>query len=147
MSHPESAQVGAEIRARLEKLIQTLGFLPDGDERLRYLMSLGRKFPPMDEVLKTDDRLLPGCISRLWIEGGFEEGKCRFQMDADAAISKGIAAAVCGLYEGQTPADVLAVEPDFFAPAGLTSLISPNRVNALASLRRYIVERAVAASR
>ncbi len=142
MSHAESSSPGLEIRSRLEKLINTLGFLPDSDERLRYLISLGRKFPPMDEALKTDDRLLPGCMSRLWIEGAVVDGLCRFQMDADASISKGIAAAVCGLYEGQPAADVLAVEPDFFEPAGLTSLISPNRVNALASLRRYIVAKA-----
>ncbi len=135
---------GAEIRARLEKLIKTLCFLPEGDERLRYLMGIGKKYPAMEENLKTEDRLLPGCVSRLWIESEFRDGRCHFFMDADAAISKGIAAAVCGIYEGQTAGDILAVEPNFFEPAGLTSLISPNRVNALASLRKYIVHQATA---
>lgn len=142
MSSGVTEAAGAEVRARLDKLVKSLCFLPEGDERLRFLLHIGKKFPPMDEALKTDDRLLPGCISRLWIDARFVDGRSQFQMDAEAAISKGIAAAVCGLYEGQTPEDILAVEPDFFGPAGLTSLISPNRVNALSSLRRFIVARA-----
>jgi cysteine desulfuration protein SufE len=127
-----------EIRSRLERLIKSLCLLPDGEERLRFLMQLGRKYPAMDEALKTEDRLLPGCISRLWIAPEARAGRLYFPMDAEAAISKGIAAAVCGLYEGQEPVDILKVEPDFFEPTGLTALISPNRSNALASLRGFI---------
>lgn len=127
-----------EIRSRLDKLIKSLCLLPDGEERLRFVMQLGRKYPAMDEILKTDERLLPGCISRLWIAPEIRDGRIYFAMDAEAAISKGIAAAVCGLYDGQPPSDILRVEPDFFEPTGLTSLISPNRSNALTSLRNFI---------
>jgi len=127
-----------EIRARLDKLIRSLCLLPDGEERLRFVMQLGRKYPGMDEALKTDERLLPGCISRLWIAPEIRDGRCYFSMDAEAAISKGIAAAVCGLYDGQAPEAILEVEPDFFEPTGLTALISPNRSNALTNLRNFI---------
>jgi len=82
--------------------------------------------------------LLPGCVSQLWLQPELRDGRCWFQMDADAMISKGIAAVVCGFYQGETPADILAVEPDFLAEAGLTQVLSSNRSNALASLRRRI---------
>lgn len=138
MSEPDATPGEAEIRARLERLIRTLCLLPEGEERLRYLMQIGRKYPDMDAALKIEDRLLPGCISRLWIAPEARDGRVYFAMDAEAAISKGIAAAVCGLYDGQPRADILKVEPDFFEPTGLTSLISPNRSNALTSLRNFI---------
>ncbi len=138
MSEPDATPGEAEIRARLERLIRTLCLLPEGEERLRYLMQIGRKYPDMDAALKIEDRLLPGCISRLWIAPEARDGRVYFAMDAEAAISKGIAAAVCGLYDGQPGADILKVEPDFFEPTGLTSLISPNRSNALTSLRNFI---------
>jgi len=127
-----------EIQSRKDALIQKLNLLPPGEERLLFVMQLGRKYPAMDEQLKTPDRLLPGCISQLWIETENTDGTLTFPMDADAAISKGIAAAVCGFYNGLCAEAILAVEPDFFEQTGLTSLISPNRSNALSSLRKYI---------
>jgi cysteine desulfuration protein SufE len=59
-------------------------------------------------------------------------------MDAEALISKGIAAVVCGFYQGEAPADILATEPDFLAEAGLTQVLSANRSNALSNLRKRI---------
>lgn len=112
--------------------------LPDAEERFTYLLQKARKFPAMEPGLKTPERLLPGCVSQLWLYLELRDGKCWFQMDADAMISKGIAAVVCGFYQGETPADILAVEPDFLAEAGLTQVLSANRSNALASLRRRI---------
>jgi cysteine desulfuration protein SufE len=138
MSRDPAADI-EEIQARKATLIRRLSMLPPGDERLLYILQLGRKYPAMDEALKSADRLLPGCISQLWIQTDHVEGGLVFQMDADAAISKGIAASVCGFYNGMCPAAILAVEPDFFEETGLSTLISPNRSNALSSLRKYIV--------
>lgn len=138
MSRNTDADV-QEIQTRKASLIRRLSMLPPGDERLLYVLQLGRKYPAMDDSLKSADRLLPGCISQLWIETVRADGGLVFQMDADASISKGIAAAVCGFYNGMCPAAILAVEPDFFEETGLTALISPNRSNALSSLRKYIV--------
>ena len=119
-------------------LIETIGLLPDGEERLAYLLSQGRKFPPLDAVHKTPDRLLPGCVSQLWIYPEYRDGRCYFHMDADALITKGIAAVVCNFYSGETPADIVATEPDFLGEVGITQVLSPNRANGLASLRQRI---------
>lgn len=128
MSLPEKRQ------ALLDDLIT----LPDAEERFVYLIDKAKKWKPLDPALKTDARLLPGCVSRLWLYPEFRDGRCWFQMDADAMISKGIAAVLCGYYSGETPADILAAEPDFLAEAGLTQVLSANRSNALTNLRRRI---------
>lgn len=128
MSLPEKRQA----------LIDDLLPLPDAEERFVYLLGKAKKWPPLDPALKTDDRLLPGCVSRLWLVPEFRDGRCWFHMDAEALISKGIAAVVCGFYSGETPADILAHEPDFLAEAGLTQVLSANRSNALSNLRLRI---------
>lgn len=130
------------IEARKRELIEELNLLPPGEERLLHLINMGRKYPAMDEGLKSDDRLLPGCVSRLWIQEEDKDGGLVFHMDADAAISKGIAAAVCGLYNGQPAEAIAEAEPDFFAETGLSGLISPNRSNAVSSLRAFILKAA-----
>jgi len=119
-------------------LVETIGLLPDSEERLAYLLSRGRKFPALEAALKTPDRLLPGCVSQLWLVPEFSDGLCYFQMDADALITKGIAAVVCGFYSGEKPADIIAMETDFLGEVGITQTLSPNRANGLASLRQRI---------
>lgn len=128
MSLPEKRQI----------LIDDLTTLPDAEERLMYLLAKAKKWPPLDPALKTDARLLPGCVSRLWLYPEFRDGRCRFKMDAEALISKGIAAVVCGFYDGETPADIVATEPDFLGEAGLAQVLSANRSNALSNLRKRI---------
>lgn len=141
-SHCDRESEIASIRHRRQDLIDTLCLLPPGEERLLHLISLGKNYPALPEDLRTGNHLLPGCVSQLWIACQANDGKLHFPMDADAAISKGIAAAVCGLYNGMSPEATLAVEPDFFEETGLASLISPNRSNALSNLRNYIVKEA-----
>ena len=126
------------LAEKRQNLIEDLTTLPDAEERFMYLLAKAKKWPAMDSRLKTDERLLPGCVSRLWFYPEFRDGRCWFQMDAEALISKGIAAVVCGFYQGETPADILANEPDFLAEAGLTQVLSANRSNALSNLRKRI---------
>lgn len=126
------------LPAKRQALIDDLVTLPDAEERFVYLMDKAKKWPPLDPGLKTEDRLLPGCVSRLWLAPEYREGRCWFRMDAEALISKGIAAVVCGFYSGETPEEILAHEPDFLGEAGLTQVLSANRSNALSNLRRRI---------
>jgi len=126
------------ILEKRDALVETLSLLPDNDERFTYLIGAGRRYPVMEPKDRLDERLLPGCISRLWLLPEYREGRCYFQMDADAQITKGIAAVVCHLYSGETPQDVIAQEIDFLADVGVTQLLSPNRRNGLSSLRKRI---------
>jgi cysteine desulfuration protein SufE len=126
------------ILEKRDALVETLSLLPDNDERFTYLIGAGRRYPVMDPKDRLDERLLPGCISRLWLLPEYRDGRCYFQMDADAQITKGIAAVVCHLYSGETPQDIIAQEIDFLAEVGVTQLLSPNRRNGLSSLRKRI---------
>jgi cysteine desulfuration protein SufE len=119
-------------------LVETISLLPDGEERLAYLLSRGRTFPSLAAQFRTDERLLPGCVSQLWLVPEYRDGRCYFHMDADALITKGIAAVVCTFYSGETAADIIAMEPDFLREVGITQVLSPNRANGLASLRQRI---------
>jgi len=126
------------ILEKRDALVETLSLLPDNDERFTHLINVGRRYPVMDPKDRLDERLLPGCISRLWLLPEYRDGRCFFQMDADAQITKGIAAVVCHLYSGETPQDVIGQEIDFLAEVGVTQLLSPNRRNGLSSLRKRI---------
>ncbi len=126
------------LAEKRQTLIDDLMSLPDAEERFMYLLAKAKKWPALDAGLKTEGRLLPGCVSRLWFYPEFRDGRCWFRMDAEALISKGIAAVVCGFYDGETPAAILATEPDFLAEAGLSQVLSANRSNALSNLRKRI---------
>ncbi|HEY8966986.1 MAG TPA: SufE family protein [Candidatus Methylacidiphilales bacterium] len=119
-------------------LVDAFQSLPDGEERLSYLLSMGRKAPLLPDAEKSDDLLLSGCMSRLWVLPEFRDGKCWFRTDSDAQIVKGIAAMVCNFYSGETPADIVATELDFLAEAGVPQLLTPNRRSGLSSLRGRI---------
>ena len=126
------------LQEKRAELIDAFQSLPDGEERLGYLLSMGKRFPVLPDVEKSDDLLLPGCMSRLWLLPEYRDGRCHFRMDADAQIVKGIAALVCGFYNGELPADIAATELDFLAEAGVPQLLTPNRRSGLSSLRGRI---------
>jgi cysteine desulfuration protein SufE len=137
---PPALTVGQSmsLSAKHDALVEMFTLLPDDEERFRHILALGRRYPALAPALHTDDRLLPGCVSRLWFVPEFRDGKCRFHMDADAQISKGIAALLCDFYNGETPADIVTTEPAFLNEIGLPQALSANRSNALASLRGRI---------
>ncbi|MSU52817.1 MAG: SufE family protein [Opitutaceae bacterium] len=122
------------LSAKRALLVATFTSLPDSDARFFHLINLGRRYPPLDPALKADAWLVPGCVSRLWFIPQLRDGRCAFALDAEAAISKGVAALVCDYYEGATPEEILTDDLDFRALAGLQGLLSPNRSNGLASL-------------
>ncbi|MBT3469548.1 MAG: SufE family protein, partial [Opitutae bacterium] len=74
----------------------------------------------------------------LWVFPRFKDGKCYFQADSDAAITKGTATMLCELYSNESPKEIIDLEPDFLADVGITQHLSPNRRNGLTSVRQKI---------
>jgi cysteine desulfuration protein SufE len=134
------------IKDKQNHIVETFAILPDMEEKFRWVMEAGDKYPQIDSRHRVAGNLLPGCISQLWLHPELRDGRCHFEMDADAKISKGIAAVVCGVFEGETPADVAAADMSFLDEAGLAQMLSSNRSNGLASLSRRIHEFAQAES-
>ena len=110
----------------------------DHFERFAYVIDRAKGHPPLEDEYKIDTFLIEGCLSQLWIFPEFKEEKCYFHTDSDAAITKGTAALLCELYSGETPEDVLSMEPGFLADVGITQHLSPNRRNGLTNVRKKI---------
>jgi cysteine desulfuration protein SufE len=113
----------------------TLSLFDDWQERYRYLIDLGRDLPAMPASLRTDERLIRGCQSRVWLAHDVHDGHLRFVMDSDAHIVRGLIAVVLCLVQGRTPADIARADIEaFFARIDLLGHLSPTRGNGLRAL-------------
>ena len=125
-------------RQRQSALIARYAILPDAHERLAALTSRRSHLPPLPPEARTDAALVPGCVSRVWLAGSMENGKCRFQMHAESALVKGLVAALCELYDDATPEEILEEEPELFEARGIAAPRTPTRLNGLAHVRAHI---------
>ncbi len=103
-------------------------------DKYEYLIDLGRRLEPFPEELKTDDRLIKGCQSRVWLDAREEDGRLYFRADSDAIITKGIISLLIGVYSGRTAAEIAADDFAFVDSLGLRENLSPTRANGLASM-------------
>jgi cysteine desulfuration protein SufE len=127
-----------DIAEKQQALISRFQLIEDAHERLAAIVARGKKWPGVSEAERTDANRVPGCTSRVWLVGRFENGRCHFQMDADSPLVKGLVALLCELYDGATPAEIAATEPELIAALHLDRQISPTRLHGLASVRRMI---------
>lgn len=112
-------------------------------DKYEYLIDLGKKLDAYPEEAKTEDKLIKGCQSRVWLDWTLEDGRLVFRADSDAIITKGIISLLIGVYSGRTPAEIAADDFSFVDGIGLKENLSPTRANGLASMIATI--RAVAA--
>ena len=103
-------------------------------DKYEYLIDLWRRLEPFPEELKTDDRLIKGCQSRVWLDTREEDGRLYFRADSDAIITKGIISLLIGVYSGRTAAEIAADDFAFVDRLGLRENLSPTRANGLASM-------------
>lgn len=112
-------------------------------DKYEYLIDLGKKLDAYPEDAKTEDKLIKGCQSRVWLDWTLKDGRLVFRADSDAIITKGIISLLIGVYSGRTPAEIAADDFSFVDGIGLKENLSPTRANGLASMIATI--RAVAA--
>ena len=103
-------------------------------DKYEYLIDLGRRLEPFPEELKTDDRLIKGCQSRVWLDAREEDGRLYFRADSDAIITKGIISLLIGVYSGRTAREIADDDFSFVDQLGLRENLSPTRANGLASM-------------
>ncbi len=126
-------------RQRQSTLISRYSILPDPHERLAALTARRPHLSALPPESRIDAALVPGCVSRVWLVGSMENGRCRFQMHAESALVKGLAATLCELYDDATPGEILETEPELFEALGIAAQLTPTRLNGLAHLRARIV--------
>ena len=129
------------IEAIQNEIIEEFSLFEDWMQRYEYMIELGKSLPLIAEQYKTDDYLIKGCQSQVWLHADYQEGKVFFTADSDAIITKGIVALLVRVYSGHTAEEILAAKTDFIDQIGLKEHLSPTRANGLVSMleqmRRY----------
>jgi len=119
---------------------RTLGPIEDPQERLTVAIGLKSTMAPLKAEERTDARLVRGCVSRVWLAAEMEEGRCRFRVDADSPMVKGLVTMLCGIYDGATPEEVVREEPAVLDELGILRNLTPTRQNGLAAVWRVMVK-------
>ena len=120
------------------EIVDEFAIFTDWMDKYEYIIELGKGVPAIAENEKTEDNLITGCQSRVWLSCRVEDGKLYFAADSDAIITKGIISLLIRVYNGQAPADILANEPEFIGEIGLQENLSPTRANGLVSMIKQI---------
>lgn len=124
----------ATINEKQDDIIEEFGAFDDWLDRYQLLIDLGSEQPPLDEQYKTDNNLIEGCQSRVWLQADFIGGKVFFRAESDALIVKGIVALLIKVYSGHTPDEILSSDLYFVEAIGLKEHLSPTRSNGLLSM-------------
>ncbi len=127
-----------EIREIQDEIIDEFAMFDDWDERFQYVIDLGKSLPLIDEKFKTDDNLITGCQSKVWLQADVSDGKIVFTADSDAIITKGIIAVLIRAFSNQMPAAILEADTSFVDEIGLKQHLSPTRANGLVSMIKKI---------
>ena len=129
----------------IDELRSDFALLDDWEDRYRYVIELGRQLPAFDDRARTDANKVRGCASQVWLVSRFEDGKLHFRGESDALIPKGLIAVALRLYDGRTPADILAFDAKAgFERLGLSGALTQQRANGLASMVARIRQEAAA---
>ena len=103
-------------------------------EKYEYIIDLGKSLPLIDEQLKTEDNLIKGCQSRVWLHAQYKDGKIYYTADSDAIMTKGIVALLIRAFSEQKPQAIVEADTEFINQIGLKDQLSPTRANGLVSM-------------
>lgn len=122
------------LEERKQAVVDEFSLYDDWLDKYEYLIELGKSLEVFHEEQKTEDKLIKGCQSRVWLDWKVEEGRIIFTADSDAIITKGIISLLINVYSGCTPAEIANDDFAFVEELGLRENLSPTRANGLASM-------------
>lgn len=122
------------IKEKQAAIIEEFALYDEWLDKYEYIIELGKSLDAFPEELKTDDRLIKGCQSRVWLDSKLEDGRIVFRADSDAIITRGIISLLIGVYSGHTPAEIAEDDFSFIEQLGLKENLSPTRANGLVSM-------------
>ena len=128
------------------ELIEDFSFFEDWMSKYEYIIQLGKELPLINDAYKTDDLLIKGCQSRVWLHADYQDGKVVFTADSDAIITKGLVSLMIKVLSNQQPKDIVNSELYFIDEIGLKEHLSPTRANGLVSMVRQMKLYAMALS-
>lgn len=126
------------IKEIQEEIIDEFLMFDDWMERYEYIIDLGKSLPIIKDSLKTDDNLIKGCQSKVWLHSYLNGDILNFVADSDAILTKGIVALLLRVFSGQPLKDIIEADTGFIDKIGLKEHLSPTRANGLASMIKQI---------
>ena len=127
-------QMEKTLKEVQEGIVEDFSLYNEWLDKYEYLIELGKNLAPYPEEAKTDDRLIKGCQSRVWLDWKMEGGRLYFSADSDAIITKGIISLLISVYSGRTPEEIAGDDFSFLGRIGLKENLSPTRANGLVSM-------------
>jgi cysteine desulfuration protein SufE len=126
------------IKEIQDDIVDEFSMFDDWMQRYEYIIDLGKSLPLIDEKYKTEDNIIKGCQSKVWVHGEQNEEKIVFTADSDAILTKGIIAILIRAFSNQKASDILEAKMDFIDEIGLKEHLSPTRANGLVSMIKEI---------
>jgi cysteine desulfuration protein SufE len=124
----------ATIAETENEIVEDFAMFDQWDDKYQYIIDLGKTLAPMNAEWKTDDRLIKGCQSRVWLYTELKDGKVIYHADSDAIITKGIVALMVRVLSEHTPKEIVDAPLDFIEKIGLKEHLSPTRANGLLAM-------------
>lgn len=122
------------INKTQDQIIDEFAVFDDWMDKYALLIDLGNSLPPLEDKYKTENNLIEGCQSRVWLQADYEDGKIYFKGESDAVIVKGIVSLLIQVISGHTPQEILDANLYFIDEIGLKEHLSPTRSNGLVSM-------------
>jgi cysteine desulfuration protein SufE len=132
------------IEAAQEEIVEEFSMFEDWMQRYEYMIDLGKSLPLINPEFKTDDYIIKGCQSKVWVHADLEDDKLVFTADSDAIITKGIIAILIRVFSHQHPDAILNADTSFIDKIGLKEHLSPTRANGLVSMIKQLKMYAIA---
>ncbi len=132
------------IKEIQEEIVDEFSMFDDWMERYEYIIELGKSIPLIDEQFKTDDNIIKGCQSKVWLYAELNGEKIIYTADSDAILTKGIVALLLRVFSDHTPQEILDSDTSFIDEIGLKEHLSPTRANGLVSMIKQLKLYAVA---
>lgn len=132
------------IDEKQKQLVETFELLQDWTDRYEHIITLGKELAPLEEKFKSDDNIIKGCQSKVWLHGEMVDGKLIFSADSDAIITKGLISMIIQVYSGHSPQEIIKTDLTFIDQIGLKEHLSPTRSNGLLSMVKQLKFYAIA---
>lgn len=127
-----------------KEIIEEFEMFEDWMGKYEYLIDLGKSMPVIEEKYKTENKLIKGCQSQVWMHSELKDGKVVYTADSDAIITKGMVALMIRVLSNHTPQEIIDSKLDFIEKIGLTKHLSPTRSNGLLSMIKQMKLDAIA---
>jgi cysteine desulfuration protein SufE len=126
------------IKETQQEIVEEFALFDEWMDKYEHIIELGKDLPLIDEQYKTDENLIKGCQSKVWLHAALKDGKIIFTADSDAIITKGIVGLVIRVFSNHTPQEIIDADLFFIDQIGLQEHLSPTRSNGLLSMLKQI---------